>query len=96
MLDTDNGPALGESAAAHEGAFFALPDNEQALFAFMTFDFGRLRRRFGRQDVAIFIDIEDGLAIGISTAAEERAESSVLIYHRLAADCTFKLALLFF
>ena len=96
LLDADDGPALRESAAAEEWSFFTLPDNKEAFFAFMTANFGRLGRRLGRQDVAILIDIEDGLAIGISAAAEERAESAVLIHHRLAADCTFKLALLFF
>ncbi len=96
LLDADNGPALWEPAAAHEGSSFTLPDNEVTFFALMTVNFGRFRRRFGRQDVAVFIDIEDGPAIGISAATEERAESAVLIHHRLAADSAHKLALFFF
>jgi len=62
----------------------------------MTSDFGRLGRRFGRQDVAVFIDIEDGPAIGIPAASEEWSESAVLIHHRLAAGRAFMFTYLFF
>ena len=59
----------------------------------MALDIGRLRRG---QDFAVLIDIEDGLAIGIFAASEERAEPPVLIHHRLTADSAFMFAYLFF
>ena len=74
-----DGSTLRKFVTAHEGAFFALPDNKQAFFALITLYAGRLRRRFGRQNVAVFIYTEDGLAIRIAAAPEERPEPPVFI-----------------
>ena len=55
LFYADNGPALGEPAAAHEGAFLALPDDQLAAFAFVALNAGRLCGRFRGQDVAFFV-----------------------------------------
>ena len=96
FLDADDGSALWELVAAQEGALFALPDNKLAVFALITFNAGRLRWRLGRQNVPVLVDIEDGFAIWIAAASEERAEPAVSFHHRLAADGTFMFAHLFF
>ncbi len=40
MFVADNGPAFWKSRAAQERPFFALPDEQVALFAFVTLDAG--------------------------------------------------------
>lgn len=62
----------------------------------MTFNFGRLGRGLGRQDVALLVELEDALAIGIVAAAEEWAEPAGFIDHRFAAFRANMFAYLFF
>ena len=88
----DDCSTFREPAAAEEGAFLAVPDNEFAVFALITFEAGRLRRGLGRQDVAIFIDTEYGFAIWILAATEEGAEPAGFMYHLAAAIRAFMLA----
>ena len=85
MLDTDNRPALRESVAAHEGAFFALSYHQFAFFALVTLDAGGFGRGLGRQDVALLVQLERCFAFGIVAASKEGAKSAVLVYHWFAA-----------
>ncbi len=89
---TDDGSTFWEPAAAQKWPPFTLPDDQFTVFALVTLYSGRLRRRFGRQNVAVLIDIEDGFAIRIAATSEERAEPAVFVHHRLAADRTFMFA----
>jgi len=93
---TDDGSTFWEPAAAQKGTLFARSYYQFAVFALVTFYSGRLRRRFGRQNVAVLIDIEDGFAIRIAATSEERAEPAVFVHHRFAADVTFMFAHLLF
>ena len=92
LLDADYRPAARESVAAHKRAFLALPDYKLAFPALITLQSRRLSGRFGRCDIAILINLNDCLAVGIIAASEERAESPVFVNQRLAAVGTFVLA----
>ena len=92
LFDTYYSPAPGEPAAAHEGAFFALPDDQLAAFAFVALNTGRLCGRLRRQHIAFLVQLESGFTFGIVAASKERPEPAVLMHHRLAALRTFMLA----
>lgn len=92
LFDADDGPALWEPVAAHEGTFLALPDYQFATLALVALNAGRLCGRFRGQDVAFLVQFESRFTFGIVTASEERPEPAVLMHHRLAALGTFMLA----
>lgn len=96
LFIADDGPALGESAAAQEGAFFALPDDKLALFALVALYSGRLGGRLRGQDVALLVELQGGLAGGVVAASEEGSEAAASEYHGLSADGAFMVAFLWF
>ena len=96
LLDADNGSALREPVAAHKGTLLALSDHQFALFAFMALHAGGFRRRFRRQDIALLVQLKSCFAVWIVAASEKRAESAVLMYHRLVAYRAFMFAYLLF
>ncbi len=94
LLYADDGSALREFVAADEWALLALAYYEFAGFAFVAFYAGGLRGRLWRKDVAVFVDAEDGFAVGISRTAEEWSESAVLVDHGFLAVGTFMVGFL--
>lgn len=88
----DYGTAFREAVATEERAAFALPYDELALFAFVTCDAGRFRRRGRGQGIALFIQLEDGFAFRVIAAAEKFTEPAGFINHFAAAVGTFVLA----
>jgi hypothetical protein len=88
----DNGSAFGKAIAAEEGSFLALPDYKFAVITLVAVDSSGFGRRLGRQDIAVLVDVEDGLAVWIVAASEEGAESPALVHHRFAAMRAFVLA----
>ncbi len=95
LLYADDGPALREFVATDEGALLALAYYEFAGFAFVAFYAGGLGGRLWRENVAVFVDAEDGFTVGISRTAEEGAESAVLVDHGLFAVWTLMVGFLF-
>ena len=72
LFYADDGSAFGEFVAAQKWASFALADNQFAAFvlaALVALDACGFGWRFGRQDIALLVDLEDGFAIGIIAAA---------------------------
>jgi len=55
LFGADDGPALREFVAAHEGAFLALPDYKLAALALIALNAGGLCGRFRGQDVAFLV-----------------------------------------
>lgn len=86
LLNADNGFALGKFVTTQKRSPFALPDYKFAVFALVTFYTCRLRGRFWRQNVAIFVEVQDTFAIRIVAASEEFAESATPIDHWFSAD----------
>ncbi len=68
LLDVDDGSAPRKPVAAHEGTLLALAYNQLALFALVAGQARRLRRGFGRQDVALLVQLENRLAVGVAAA----------------------------
>lgn len=95
LLYADDSSALREFVAAEEGALLALAYYEFAGFAFIAFYTGGLGGRLWREDVAVFVDAEDGFAVGISRTAEERPESAVLVDHGFLAVWALMVGLFF-
>src|SRR5205085_900118 len=76
--------ALGVAAAPHELAAAALADDHR-LAALLAVDVRRDRRRLGGQELALLVEVDDRLALGVARAAQELAEAAAPLDHLLAA-----------
>ncbi len=96
LFNADNSSALWELVAAQEGAFFALPDYQLAAFAVVALYPRRFSRWFWRQRITLLVHFRSSFAVRIAAASQERPESAVFMYHRLAARGAFMLTELLF